>query len=314
MSFDIALHNKYLHEFVEDACSADVQSIYPLRQCVWAGRSPFCEIVIGDSPTFGKILFLDKELQSAEADEAIYHEHLVHPIMNAIVGNVKTQGVRVLIVGGGEGATAREVLKWPTVEAVHWVDIDGSLVDLCRRHLSWADDSVYNDPRLCFFAADIRDFFSTDAARYDVIILDLPDPDVETLRMKVGVENYELYSLPFWEELRAHLTPHGAVVSHCGPIQPGGDPEKRRAGLDWIIKMSQAVGLGDGFPYHVCIPSFQGEWGFWMSVRPSDDARFPAAGLAVMDLEAQSAAFSWPRYWTSPFIGLGDAPANYVQR
>ncbi len=308
--------------FTEAACSSDTISLYSLTNCYWAGKSPFCDIVIGESPVYGKVLFLDKELQSAEADEAIYHEHLVHPVMNAVAGrggSVK----RVLIVGGGEGATAREVLKWKEVEAVDWVDIDGGLVDLCRRHLSWADDYVYNDPRLRYFAADIRQFFIQDAARYDIIILDLPDPDVDELKVAatMGGEMYLLYSLHFWQELRIHLAPGGAVVSHCGPIQPGGDPEMRRAGLDWIIKMSQHVGLGSGFPYHVCIPSFQSEWGFWMSVPPCKDDTFPA-GLAVMDSEAQQVAFTWPRYWTSPYIGLGaggsdggtgGTPSNYVR-
>ena len=291
--------------FEEAACSSDTVSLYSLSNCYWAGRSAFCEIVIGESPVYGKILFLDKELQSAEADEAIYHEHLVHPVMNAVIGH---GGVpkRVLIVGGGEGATAREVLKWSVVEAVDWVDIDGGLVDLCRRHLSWANDKVYNDPRLRFFAEDIRHFFATHASQYDVIILDLPDPDVDELRVNanMGGSAYELYSLRFWEELKLHLARGGAITSHCGPIQPGGDPELRRAGLDWIVKMSQAVDLGTGYPYHVCIPSFQSDWGFWMSIPPWKVERFPY-GLSVMDGETQKVAFTWPRYWTSPYIGLG---------
>jgi spermidine synthase len=91
--------------FTETACSADTFSIYNLSDCYWAGRTRACDsVVIAESPVYGKILFLDGEVQSAESDEAIYHEHLIHPVLNATVA---TPGKRVLIVGGGEGATAR---------------------------------------------------------------------------------------------------------------------------------------------------------------------------------------------------------------
>ena len=87
--------------FVEDACSADTTSMYPLTDVYWAGKSPICDIVIAQSPVFGKVLFLDKEIQSAESDEAIYHEHLIHPIMNTMR---KRENKRVLVVGGGDSA------------------------------------------------------------------------------------------------------------------------------------------------------------------------------------------------------------------
>ncbi len=284
--------------FLESACSSDTASLYSLTDCYWAGKTAFSEVVIAESPVYGKVLFLDKELQSAESDEPIYHEHLVHPVL-AATNNIARK--RVLIVGGGEGATAREVLKWShnAVAEVHWVDIDQALVDLCRRHLSWADDPVYNDPRLHFFGDDIRSFFARSDVLYDVIILDLPDPDVETLR--TGTPD-ALYSREFFREVREHLKMNGAVVSHVGPISPGGDAEDRREGLVWVQAAAEATGLGEGHGYHVCIPSFQSDWGFWMSVAPLEHGAWPE-DLIVMDDCACRVAFTWPRYWTSPFLG-----------
>jgi len=285
--------------FLEAACSSDTISMYSIDSCYFAGASPYADIVIAHSPVFGKCLFLDKEMQSAESDEAMYHEHLVHPVMAA---RDTVSGKRVLIVGGGEGATAREVLKWPawSVEAVDWVDIDGDLVDLCRRYLCWAEDGVYNDRRLRFFAEDIRTFLERVEYMYDIIILDLPDPDIEEIQNNPSTMT--LYSKQFFELLYSHLKAGGAVVSHCGPLTPGGDEKVNRAGLAWIRSVAVEVGLGSGFAYHAPIPSFQSTWGFWMSCGPHPRPRWPS-GLVVMDTCAQECAFTWAPYWTSNWFG-----------
>lgn len=278
--------------YAENAVSADNVTMYKIDKCYWAGSSSYCEeIVLAQSPMYGKVLFLDHELQSAESDEALYHEHLVQPVMNA---TAEVPEKRVLIVGGGEGATAREVLKWSSesVKEVVWVDIDGGLVDLCRRHLGWANDDVYNDSRLTYHAEDIRSFFARDKTQYDVIILDLPDPDCEMLAKSDEDEygNYSLYGYQFMSQVRNHLRGPRAVVSHCGPIRPG-----ELEGIDWMMN---AGGFGNGFAYHTVIPSFQGAWGFWMSVAPREiDSLFPASKMRIMDSHAQTAAFLWPAFW-----------------
>lgn len=287
--------------FCESACSADSVTLYSIDRCYWAGRTPFCDAVIAHSPAYGNVLFIDKEIQSSESDEAIYHEHLVHPLLNA-TSHIREKNV--LVVGGGEGATVREVLKWDraSVASVSWVDIDGPLVDLCRRHLGWADDSVYSNPRVRFQARDVIAWLLESNMTFDVIILDLPDPDVAVLSHPV-INNTDntLYSRDFFFLLMAHLSPRGAIVSHVGPVAPGGDPTERRGGLTWVQKMAREIGLGDGAPYHVNIPSFQGEWGFWMSALPIRGT-WPQ-GLRVMDDTAQTQAMTWPAYWTTPFIG-----------
>ena len=292
---DIARMNSMLESrFTETACSSDTTSSYSIERCFWAGKTQYGDVVIAKSPVYGKLLFIDDELQSAESDERIYHEHLVHPILNATVGTAEK---RVLIVGGGEGATTREVLKWSPkhVKEVVWIDIDQELVDLCKQHLAYAN-GVYEDSRVKFHAKDIRKYLAETAELFDVIILDLPDPDVEYLSEYSAEEDandYELYGPTFWKNIKSKLTANGQIVTHTGPVSPGKDANKWRAGLTWIEQIAK---MPLSVAYHVNIPSFQSEWGFWISLPPSHMQRFPE-GLSVMDGFAQIQAFSWPAYW-----------------
>jgi len=280
--------------FTETACSADVHSNYPLQRVFWAGQTDFQEVVIAESPTYGRVLFLDGELQSSSSDEAIYHEHLVHPLLASLSG---IPNKKVLVVGGGEGATVREVLRWDAsaVASVDWVDIDGDLVSLCQQHLGWADDSVRGDSRLMFCPDDINSFLDRTSGLYDAIILDLPDPDVEMLD-EAGAESDTLYGPRFRDRIISHLAIGGGVVTHCGPIRPGRDEVACGEGMVWI-REELFYGM-EVFPYHVCIPSFQGEWGFMMNRAPMDLPQFPA-GLRVMDRVVENLAFTWPKYWTT---------------
>ena len=279
--------------FIETACSADVHTNYPLRRVFWAGRTDFQEVVIAESPTYGQVLFLDGEIQSSSSDEAIYHEHLVHPLLASLSG---IPNKKVLVVGGGEGATVREVLRWSAdaVASVDWVDIDGDLVELCQKHLGWADESVRADSRLMFCPDDINSFLDRTPGVYDAIILDLPDPDVEMLNMATDLSD-TLYGPRFRERIMSHLSVGGGIVTHCGPIRPGRDEANCGEGTVWINE--QLFFDMEVFPYHVCIPSFQGEWSFMMTKAPAALPLFPS-GLRVMDNVVQNLAFTWPNYWT----------------
>jgi spermidine synthase len=214
---------------------------------IWHGATDICDVMIADSPVYGRMLFLDGELQSAAADEHIYHEALVHPAMCVMHTRDPEHPMRVLVVGGGEGATVREVLRWKP-EQVDWVDIDGQLVDVCREHLGWAPD-VYEDTRVRYHAEDIRTILPR-LGEYDVIILDLPDPDGDT--------GY-LYSREFWQDVRAHLATDGVAVTHVGPVRPYGGVGE---GAHRII--ADFSGLSEHGFYQTTIPSFQGSWGFWL--------------------------------------------------
>jgi spermidine synthase len=237
---------------IYEMSESDARTIYPVVRRVWSGRTTWQAVEIAESPTYGRLLFLDGELQSASADEVVYHEALVHPVMAGAVVTAAGRALRILVVGGGEGATVREVLRWSDVERVDWVDIDGELVALCEEHLGWAP-GVRADPRVRFFAEDVRAVLPrAGRGEYDVVILDLPDPDGET--------GY-LYSPDFWHDIQRVLRDEGGrLVTHCGPVRPFGS-----VGEGFQRIWGAGVASVGGF-YHIGIPSFQGEWGFWMMV------------------------------------------------
>jgi len=105
-------------------------------------RTKYQEVQIVDLEGFGRALVLDGYVQSTEVDEFLYHESLVQPAMTT-----HPNPARVLIIGGGEGATLREVLKHGTVVEAVMVDIDGELVEYAKKYLGVMHRGSFNDPR-----------------------------------------------------------------------------------------------------------------------------------------------------------------------
>jgi len=154
-----------------EASAPTEQHHHAVETVYYAGRSPFQQVAVISTPVFGKMLILDGDTQSSQGDEKIYHESLVHPAMAAALDRSQ-----VLILGGGEGATLREVLRHPEVVRATMVDIDGLVVELSKRYLpEWAD-GAFDDPRARVIVGDALAFMRTDNQRYGVIISDLTEP------------------------------------------------------------------------------------------------------------------------------------------
>ena len=105
---------------------------------------------------YGKALILDGKWQSCTADEFLYHESLVHPPM--ILHNSPR---KVLVLGGSEGETIREVLRWKTVEQVVMVDIDGEVVEACKKYLPEMHQNSFQDPLVELIINDAYNFFKS---------------------------------------------------------------------------------------------------------------------------------------------------------
>ncbi len=266
----------------EAACSSEIISLYPIERVCWAAKTEFAEAIIAEVPGFGKTLFLDKEIQSAEADEAIYHETLVHPVMLSAPCRH-----RVLVIGGGEGATVREVLKWSDVQKVVWIDIDGELVEACKEHLKWGIDPL--PTHVTFKAMDIHDFFKVNQEQFDVILIDLPDPDIS----ESPTAESTLQNLRFWRGLNRTLAPTGVFATHCGPIRFSHGTDN---GINWVRKAARLANcrVEGASEFHTVIPSFQDDWAFIMSC---PRAPFPAQGLPFsvrfMTPQAYAATNTW---------------------
>ena len=138
---------------------------------IYSGKSEFQRIDVFESPEFGRFLVLDGYMMLTEKDEFIYHEMLTHvPIL------AHGAARRVLIIGGGDGGMLREVAKHKSVERITMVEIDGTVVDMCKEFLPNHSQGAFDDPRLNLVIDDGMRFVATTEERFDVIISDSTDP------------------------------------------------------------------------------------------------------------------------------------------
>ncbi|MEK7879087.1 MAG: hypothetical protein AAB285_04445, partial [candidate division NC10 bacterium] len=104
--------------------------MHAVTRAIALAQTKFQQVEILETASYGKCLVLDGRIQSSEADEFIYHEALVHPVLLCHPGPE-----RAMVIGGGEGATLREILRYRTIRRALMVDIDQEVVELCKRHL-----------------------------------------------------------------------------------------------------------------------------------------------------------------------------------
>ncbi|GAB20717.1 spermidine synthase [Gordonia effusa NBRC 100432] len=219
---------------------------------VAAERTPYQDIVITERRTaLGRDtrLFLNGDLQFSSIDEYRYHEALVHPAMSAL----PARGGSVLVLGGGDGLALREVLTYPNLGATTLVELDPEMIRLGRTdsRLTSLNRGSMNDPRANIIAADAFSWLRDNHDRFDVIIIDMPDPD-ETATAK-------LYSAEFYAMVRGHLATGGRVVVQSG--SPYFAPQSY-----WCIGSTLNEAGFKTTPYHVDVPSF-GDWGFYLAGR-----------------------------------------------
>lgn len=170
-----------------------------------ATKTKYQEVQIVDLEEFGRALVLDGYIQSTEADEFIYHESLVQPAMT-----IHPSPTKVLVIGGGEGATLREVLKHNTVVEAVMVDIDGELVELAKKYLEVMHRGSFNDPRAKVFIMDGLKYVEEAPQKYyDVVINDLTDPyGPEISRL--------LYSTEYYFKTKKLMKDDGVLVTQAG--------------------------------------------------------------------------------------------------
>jgi spermidine synthase len=232
------------HRCFSDYISPDLTVLHSIKKRIYSGRTKFQSVEIIDTGSFGVCLVLDGKIQSSEADEFVYHEALVHPVMLA-----HPRPERVLIAGGGEGATLREVLAHKTVKKAVMVDIDEEVVSLCRRFLPSWHQKAFDDPRAELHFADARKYLEKSNDRFDVIIIDLVDP------LEQGPARL-LYTREFYRILRQRLGRSGIMSVQAEPSEWGN--------LDNFIAIVNTLKsvFSIARPYQVHMPSFFGLWGF----------------------------------------------------
>jgi spermidine synthase len=221
-----------------------LMQLVEVREAIFSGKTRFQQVEVVDTFDFGRCLILDGKTQSSESDEFVYHEALVHPVL-VTHPNPET----VFIAGGGEGATLREALAHNTVKRVVMVDLDGEVVDICRRFLPNHHRGAFDDPRVELHFRDAKEYLATTEDTYDVMLIDLPDPQEE------GPASF-LYTDTFYTLLRQRLNPDGMVAVQSEQCMTG-NLEAFSAISNTLKNVFPGV-----FPYHAMIPSFSFDWGF----------------------------------------------------
>ncbi|WP_046175804.1 polyamine aminopropyltransferase [Domibacillus indicus] len=193
-------------------------------------------------------LYLDGQLQFSSSDEYRYHEILVHPVMAAAA-----RRDRILVLGGGDGLAVRELVKYNDLKDVTLVDLDPAMTQTARTNhlLTDLNEGALDDPRVKIVNEDAFQFLEKAEGFYDVVIIDLPDPNNESLN--------KLYTQEFYSLVRNHLHPDGAMIVQA--TSPVFAPK-----VYWTIDRTvQAAGLQTE-NLHADIPSFGG-WGYVLASR-----------------------------------------------
>jgi spermidine synthase len=262
---------------------------HQIKRTIIQTRTKFQNAILADSHSFGRCLILDGEMQSAQLDEFIYHECLVQP---AMVLHPKPKDV--LILGGGEGATVREVLHHPSVERVTMVDIDGEVVDFCKLYLKEWHKGTLTHPKTRLIIEDARKVVLETEEKFDVIISDLPTP-IE------GGPAYQLYTVEFYRQMVKRLRPGGIFIAQAGS---GSLLQLHFHAVlaNTLTKIFKVVR-----PFYAFVPSFDVPWAFLVCSQKADPMQLSAkeidkrlgslkSKLRFYDGEAHVGLFHLPKY------------------
>jgi spermidine synthase len=217
-------------------------------------QTPYQRLEIWDTPELGRIFRLDGFNMTSERDEFFYHENLVHPALCA-----HPAPKSALVIGGGDGGSAEEILKHSTIEMCHLVELDGEVIAVAKEHFAKVHGGVFDNPKLKVTVGDGLAYLKSPSRHYDLIALDLTDP--------VGPA-VELYSAAFFEDCRKALTADGALVLHVG--SPVAHAERVRWSMNNLRKVFPIAQ-----PYFVHIPLYGSVWGFVCASLSLDAARVP---------------------------------------
>ncbi|PTY05131.1 polyamine aminopropyltransferase [Opitutaceae bacterium EW11] len=242
---------------------------------IYARSSPYQRVVLTRS-TNDLRLYLNGNLQFSSRDEYRYHEALVHAGLARL-----PQARRVLILGGGDGLAAREVLRYPGIEHITLVDLDPSVTGLFSRqeNLVALNGGALSSPKLQIVNADAFAWLRGRTDQFDFVVVDFPDPS----NFSVG----KLYTTAFFDLARGVLAPGGAMVVQCT------SPFVARKSF-WCVDATLHAAKFVTEPYHVYVPSF-GEWGFILASRePLGGVWQLPEGLRYLTPQTLATLFAFP--------------------
>jgi spermidine synthase len=177
---------------------APIQYSYEVSRILYSGKSRFQEIVVIENPFFGRMMILDGVVQITEKDEFFYHEMLAHVVLKAHP-DPKT----IVVIGGGDGGTVREVLRHKSVEKVYFIEIDEEVINISKKFFP-AVASGTRDKRVEIKCMDGAEFVKSRRHDIDLVIVDSTDI--------VGFAK-SLFTKKFFSSIRDCLAPDGMFVT-----------------------------------------------------------------------------------------------------
>jgi spermidine synthase len=216
------------------------------NKVLYQGKSKYQDIQVLEAKDIR--MYLDNQLQFSALDERIYHEAFVHIPMAL----TKSRD-RILILGGGDALALREILKYSDVKSVDLVDIDKEILNIARNvpEVAALNERALFDKRVNTYTKDARDFLQSLKKTYDLIFIDLPDPENATCA--------KLYTKEMFQMLNNFLTKDGIIV--CQANSPDDTPT-----VFWSIGLTMEQSGYHTEGYHIIVPSF-GDWGFHIGAK-----------------------------------------------
>jgi spermidine synthase len=284
-------------KWLRDKINENFLQLHHIEKVLYTGRTKYQSVQVVRTSDLGTCLVIDGKIQSSEADEYIYHEALVQPAMIAHPGP-KT----VFIAGGGEGATLREALSHKTVKRAVMVEIDEEVTALSRKYLPRLSRGAFEDKRAELRHEDARQYLENSKDKYDVIIMDLPDP------MEKGPA-YRLFTHQFYKIILDRLNKNGLIAVQAGSASP-----TELLNFTAVNNTLRSV-LPVVVPYTAYVPCFGGPWGFCLASRDNDPSDLTAKEVDIeisarrlkrlrfYDGNTHQNMFSLPRYIREAMAG-----------
>jgi len=263
---------------------------HAITRTLFSLQTKFQQMEILETGHYGKALILDGRIQSTVLDDFIYHESLVHP---ALILHPRPE--TALVIGGGEGATLREVLRHRSIRKAVMVDIDQAVVDACREHLPEMHRGAFADPRTELRHEDARAYLQTTRERFDVAIVDLTEP------LEEGPACL-LFTREFYQLLADRLTEAGTLAMQAGMTKIG------ELGFYAAMARTLQAVFPVVAPYQSFVPCIGTPWGFIVAAKAGDprtlvpgavDARVEervGPELGFYDGQAHQHMFSLPKF------------------
>ena len=237
----------WFNERNTDTCNLSIK----VKKHLYSEKTPYQQIDFFDSYDFGVFFTLDGAIMVTEKDEFIYHEMIVHVPMA-----VNPQIKKVLVIGGGDGGTVRELTRYNSIELIHMVEIDERVVRLCQKYLP-STASKLNDERVALFFEDGVNFVKDKKDFYDLIIVDSTDP--------VG-PGEGLFTTEFYKNCYEALNENGILINqHESPYFE----EYRKEMLKAHSKLKRIFEICKVYQFHM--PTYSsGHWLFGFASKKFD--------------------------------------------